>query len=301
MASTSDAEEDESDEEATSPAVAAEKKEDDDKKAREAKQKEAVPARSERRTRAKSEERKERSRHRRRRRRSGQETERDRSRGRDRRSPESRRERRETRLRTAASVGRSRGAEPPPEPALPPRHVPSVLPPPPPPPPAVPKDGGKGNKKGPQSVQNKVRCDICHRYVSSTAKAAMDQHQYLNEQCIAVQCWNGFSREQKKDAAMWHKAKEMAKKIKISRENASGVPEEEDLRGSSPCSVRSFGRGQSRGPSSSHAATVAEKAAPLEEVTKSKKTHPDLPKDPSCRKGLFFKSLFLIKIRVFFF
>lgn len=101
----------------------------------------------------------------------------------------------------------------------------------------------------------------------------MDQHQYLNEQCIAVQCWNGFSREQQKDAAMWHKAKEMAKKIKISRENASGVPEEEDLRGISPCTVRSFGRGQSRGPSSSHAATVAEKAAPLEEVTKSKKTH----------------------------
>ena len=27
---------------------------------------------------------------------------------------------------------------------------------------------------------------------------------------------------------------------------------------------------------------------------------PDLPKDPSCRKGLFFKSLFFIKTRVFF-
>ena len=30
------------------------------------------------------------------------------------------------------------------------------------------------------------------------------------------------------------------------------------------------------------------------------KACPDLPKDPSCRKGLFFKSLFFIKTRVFF-
>ena len=30
------------------------------------------------------------------------------------------------------------------------------------------------------------------------------------------------------------------------------------------------------------------------------KSYPDLPKDPSCRKGLFFKSLFFIKTRVFF-
>ena len=72
---------------------------------------------------------------------------------------------------------------------------------------------------------------------------------------------------------MWPKAKEMAKKIKMSRENASGVQEEEDLRGSSPCTVRSSGGGISRGPSSSHVVTVAEKAAPVEEVTKSKKTH----------------------------
>ena len=193
MASSSDDEEDESEEDATSPAVAAEKKEEDDKKARGAEQnKEELPSRSERRTRAKSEERKERSRHRRRRRRSGRETDKDRSRGRDRRSSESRREIREpgcvprlrwdevedpNRLRSRHYLqGRRRVCCR--------RHLRRRQ--------QFPRMVAKATRKARQTVQSKVRCDICHRSVSSTAKAAMDQHQYLNEQRIAVQCWNGF-------------------------------------------------------------------------------------------------------------
>ena len=65
----------------------------------------------------------------------------------------------------------------------------------------------------------------------------MDQHQYLNEYCLAVQAWNRFTPEQQKDPDMWMKAKEMAARMKLSREKGAALQEVGDLRGVSPCTV----------------------------------------------------------------
>ena len=142
--------------------------------------------------------------------------------------------------RRAASVAFSR-YDPPPEPLLPPKKGPAPEPsrpaPPPPPPPPLPPDGGKGNKKGPLEAPKKVCCRICKHLVSSKAQAAMDQHQYLNEYCLAVQAWNRFTPEQQKDPDMWMKAKEMAARMKLSREKGAALQEVDDLRGVSPCTV----------------------------------------------------------------
>ena len=149
------------------------------------------------------------------------------------------------RLRTAQSVAANRHL-PPPEPVDPPKDksaaVANKKPPlPPPPPPPVPKEVGKGNKKG-MDQGKKVRCGICNRAVSSKAAAAMDQHQYLNEYCLAVQAWNCFSPKQQEDPAMWEKAKDMAAKLKLSREKATEMHVDDDLRGVSPGTVVSSQR-----------------------------------------------------------
>ena len=182
----------------------------------------------------------------------GKKKKRERSRSRRRRSKVELRSRTRSRLRChrrslsrradrrAASVAFSR-YDPPPEPLLPPKKGPAPEPsrpaPPPPPPPPLPPDGGKGNKKGPLEAPKKVCCRICKHLVSSKAQAAMDQHQYLNEYCLAVQAWNRFTPEQQKDPDMWMKAKEMAARMKLSREKGAALQEVDDLRGVSPCTV----------------------------------------------------------------
>ena len=139
--------------------------------------------------------------------------------------------------------------------------------------------GGKGKQKGSKPFWV---CAICKGKVGAL-QAAMEQHQYLNEWCIAHQIWGRMSPQEKADPGpAWKKCREMAYYKKCGRtseavENGMDPPSEEEIleeRTQSPASLPAASgvrlRAASRGVSKPPATEPVQKPE-KETVKKAKK------------------------------
>ena len=115
-----------------------------------------------------------------------------------------------------------------PEPANPPKHSSKGQD-------AV-KKNYKGNR-GPKGGKGRGKTEpwVCTYCGQKTAphNAALEQHQYLNEWCIANQIWSKMSKEEKEQNWSWHEAKQKARCKKYQRQSEAvedgwELPEEEE-------------------------------------------------------------------------
>ena len=71
--------------------------------------------------------------------------------------------------------------------------------------------GGKANQKG-----SRWKCRICQNKVAPY-QAALEQHQYDNEWCIAHQVWDALTEREKSEPGAWTKCREKAYHVKVGR------------------------------------------------------------------------------------
>lgn len=84
-----------------------------------------------------------------------------------------------------------------------------------------PHKGSKGQgKTWAKGNQKQTRCEICKTKISAHP-AAIDQHQWLNEYCLACQAYNRMTPTQRQKSDSWQKAQEVAKKVKGNRTEPS--------------------------------------------------------------------------------
>ena len=98
---------------------------------------------------------------------------------------------------------------------------------------------GKEDWKG-AGKKNRDRYWVCFDCGQRVApyRAAMDQHRFLNENCLASQAWNRLSRSEQNEAGAWPRCKQEARAMKFGRRSElfdadafEEIPEEEDHRG----------------------------------------------------------------------
>eukprot|EP00435_Cladocopium_sp_Y103_P036437 s339_g9.t1 len=163
-----------------------------------------------------------------------------------------------------------------PEPPDPPRHSSSVPEPPSPPKGKSSLKGGKGKVKG---APKRWKCPLCKARVAAH-QAALEQHQWLNEWCIAHQNWEALTYQQQCEPGAWSKCREKAFYTKCGRtseivENGLDVPTDEETREPSPRSrpMSSRGpvflRGKERATEAEPAKTTVER--PVGDQVKKKK------------------------------
>ena len=94
--------------------------------------------------------------------------------------------------------------------------------------------GGKGNFKG----AKRWKCPLCKTRVAAH-KAALEQHQWLNEWCIAHQNWEKLTHSQQGEPGAWAKCREKAFYTKCGRtseavEAGMDLPSDDDRSEPSP-------------------------------------------------------------------
>lgn len=77
--------------------------------------------------------------------------------------------------------------------------------------------GAKGKGKNKKGRSERQTCKICKTQVSGNA-SALDQHQWLNAYCLAVQAWEKFTPYQKEQAGAWEKARQIGADVKSCRD-----------------------------------------------------------------------------------
>ncbi|CAL1133506.1 unnamed protein product [Cladocopium goreaui] len=77
--------------------------------------------------------------------------------------------------------------------------------------------GAKGKGKNKKGRSERQTCKICKTQVSGNA-SALDQHQWLNAYCLAVQAWEKFTPYQKEQAGAWEKARQIGADVKSRRD-----------------------------------------------------------------------------------
>ena len=104
-----------------------------------------------------------------------------------------------------------------------------------------PMEDTKGSGKKPR--ERTWTCMDCGQK-TAPYRAAMDQHRYLNENCLACQVWNRLTRDEQNEPSAWHRCKQEARGKKwgrrselVDRDGFEEIPEEEEYRGWSSHSV----------------------------------------------------------------
>lgn len=77
--------------------------------------------------------------------------------------------------------------------------------------------GGQGWKSGYGGKNHRQQCPDCGAKVARHA-AALDQHRFLNENCLTWQFWSKMSAAAQKDDESWHKA--MSQEVEASPRGA---------------------------------------------------------------------------------
>ena len=92
-------------------------------------------------------------------------------------------------------------------------------------------DDTKGSGKKPR--ERTWTCMDCGQK-TAPYRAAMDQHRYLNENCLACQVWNRLTRDEQNEPSAWHRCKQEARGKKwgrrselVDRDGFEEIPEEE--------------------------------------------------------------------------
>ena len=141
-------------------------------------------------------------------------------------------------------------------------------------------EGGSEDWKG-AGRKTRDRFWVCFDCGQKVApyRAAMDQHRYLNENCLASQAWNRLSRAEQNEAGAWPRCKQEARGMKFGRRSrlvdADGfedIPEEECHRG---WSLPSAPASSAERPDGSKAIRLKEKSPGRASPPKAKKVKKD--------------------------
>ena len=146
--------------------------------------------------------------------------------------------------------------------------------------------GGQGWKSGYGAKSQRQQCPDCGAKVARHA-AALDQHRFLNENCLTWQFWSKMSAGAQKDESSWHKAKLAARKLKLAREEqarAEGVDAQdaEESRAESPARTvaSSMKLGEEAASGSARRAKTHRVSSESPEAKKSKKKQPSESPEP---------------------